>query len=109
MVIGSMMATLAPAASAALQLAAAGVKKRQEADAINTYIDRSKVFNALFAKNEQDAETAWGDLMAIIMRTLAEKGITPSTPWYDEATKTGSPCVKIPVASLKELLDAASR
>lgn len=109
MAIGGMIAALAPAASAALQLAAAGVKKSQDAAEVNVYIDRSKLFDQLFDKESEKAEQAWGKLMAEIFRVLATKGITPSVPWYDEPTKTGAPCVRIPVATVREMLDAATR
>jgi hypothetical protein len=109
MAITAMITALMPAASAALQLAAAGVKKVHDAGEINTYIDRSKLFDGLFNDDEQAAHEAWGKLMAEIFRVLATKGITPSIPWRDETKDMGSPCVKIPVATIKELLDAATR
>lgn len=109
MPVAAMLTALAPAASAALQLAAAGVKRAQEVGEINVYLDRSKILNDLFEKDEDKAHEAWGKLMAEIFRVLATKGITPSIPWRDEEKQIGSPCVSIPVATIKELLDASTR
>lgn len=107
MINSGIMAALVPAVSAGLQLAAAGVKKSQETGEVNTYIDRAKVFNDLF--DPEKAEKAYGVLYQEILTILAKKGITPSVYWWDEKIDRGAPCIRIPIATLKELMDASGK
>lgn len=101
------MSALVPAVSAGLQLAAAGVKKSQETSEVNVYIDRAKLFNNLF--DPEKAEKAYASIYQEILTLLAKKGITPSVYWWDEKEQKGAPCIKIPVATLKELMDVATK
>ena len=105
-----------PAISAALQLANFAATKSTEAGAINTYVDRAKCFHELFDTEEVDGENgqkvtrptrkakdAWAALYSEMQRLCAVKGITPSV-WYE-----GAPCLNIPIATLKEIMDAATK
>lgn len=96
-----------PAISAGLQLASAAVTKEQEVGAVNVYIDRAQHIADLF--NVEKREAAYGALFAETQTLCAKKGITPSVPWWDEAKQEGSPCINLPVATWKELMDAATR
>ena len=106
MISSGVVAALLPVVSAGLTLAAAGVKKAAENKEVNIYIDRAKLFNDLF--DPEKAEAAYGALYQEILTILAKKGITPSVYWWDENEKKGAPCISIPIATLKELLDAAT-
>lgn len=101
------MGALMPAISAGLQLASAAVTKEKEVSEINVYVDRAQRFADLF--NPDKREAAYGSLFAEMQTLCAKKGITPSVPWWDEAKQEGSPCLSIPLATLKELMDAATR
>jgi len=106
MISTGLMAAILPAVSAGLTLAAAGVKKSQEAGEINVYIDRARIFNDLF--DPEKAEKAYGALYQEILTILARKGITPSIYWWNEKEQQGAPCIRIPIATLKELMDAST-
>ena len=101
------MGALMPAITAGLELANAGVKKVQEAGAINVYTDRAKAFAELFDPDKRAA--AYATIFADIQMLCAKKGITPSVPYWDEAKQQGSPCLSIPVATLMQLMDATTR
>ena len=107
MITTGMLAALMPAVSAGLQLAAAGVKKVDDANEINQYIDRAGTFNDLFDPDKR--ETAYAKLYAEMQSLIARKGVTPSAYWWDEKKGEGSPCISIPIATLKEIMDAATR
>jgi len=106
MISSGVMGALLPVVSAGLTLAAAGVKKAGEVKEVNTYIDRAKLFNDLF--DPEKAEKAYGALYQEILTILAKKGITPSVYWWDEKEQRGAPCIRIPIATLKELMDAST-
>jgi hypothetical protein len=101
--IGALM----PAISAGLQLASAAVTKEQEIGAVNVYVDRSQRIADLF--NPDKREAAYASLFAEMQTLIAKKGITPTAPYWDETKQEGSPCLSIPLATLKELMDAATR
>ena len=107
-----------PAISAGLQLAAFAANKSKAAGEINVYTDRAKLFHELFDTEETDevgqdgkkvrkpsekARAAYASLYSEMQRLCAAKGITPSV-WYE-----GAPCLNIPVATLKELMDATTK
>ena len=109
---------LMPAISAGLQLAAFAANKTKEAGEINVYTDRAKLFHELFDTEETDeidqdgkkvtrptekAKAAYATLYSEMQRLCAVKGITPSV-WYE-----GAPCLNIPVATLKEIMDASTK
>ena len=106
MISSGVVAALLPVVSAGLTLAAAGVKKAAENKEVNIYIDRAKLFNDLF--DSEKAEVAYGLLYQEILTILAKKGISPSIYWWDEKEGKGAPCISIPIATLKELMDAAT-
>ena len=101
------MGALMPAITAGLELANAGVKRVQEAGAINVYTDRAKAFAELF--DQEKREAAYATLFADMQMLSVKHGITPSVPYWDDVKKQGSPCLSIPVATLKELMDAATK
>ena len=109
---------LMPAISAGLQLAAFAANKSKEAGEINTYVDRAKLFHELFDTEEtgdvdkdgkkilratDKAKGAYATLYSEMQRLCAVKGITPSV-WYE-----GAPCLNIPIATLKEMMDASTK
>lgn len=94
-------AAIVPALSAGLQLAAFAAKKSTEAGEINTYIDRSARVHDLFDPEKRDE--AYRQLFAEMQALCAKKGITP-TAYYE-----GAPCINIPLATIVELMDAATR
>ena len=106
MISSGVVAALLPVVSAGLTLAAAGVKKAAENKEVNIYIDRAKLFNDLF--DPEKAEVAYGLLYQEILTILAKKGITPSVYWWDKKEQKGAPCISIPIATLKEMMDAAT-
>jgi hypothetical protein len=101
------MGALMPAITAGLELANAAVKKGQEASALNVYVDRAQAFADLFDLGKHDA--AYATLFSDMQMLCARKGITPSVPYWDDVKKQGSPCLSIPIATLMELMDCASR
>lgn len=109
---------LMPAISAGLQLAAFAANKSKAAGEINVYTDRARLFHELFETEETDevgqdgkkirrptekAKAAYASLYSEMQRLCATKGITPSV-WYE-----GAPCLNIPIATLKELMDVATK
>ena len=107
-----------PAISAGLQLAAFAADKSKVAGEINVYTDRAKLFHELFDTEETDevgqdgkkvkrptekAKAAYATLYSEMQRLCAAKGITPSV-WYE-----GASCLNIPIATLKELMDAVGK
>jgi len=107
MISTALMTALVPAIGAGLQLAAAGVKKAQDVSEVNVYVDRAALFNDLFSPDKR--EGAYLKLYAEMQGVIARKGTTPSIYWWDDVKKEGSPCINIPIATLKELLDAATK
>lgn len=89
-----------PAISAGLQLAAFAAKKTSEAGEINTYINRAARVHELFDPEKRDE--AYRQLFAEMQTLCAKRGITP-TVYYE-----GAPCINIPLATLVELMDAAT-
>lgn len=89
-----------PAISAGLQLAAFAAKKTSEAGDINRFIDRSARVHDLFDPDKRDE--AYRTLLAEMQMLCAKRGITPSV-YYE-----GAPCINIPLATLVELMDAAT-
>jgi hypothetical protein len=98
---------LMPALTAGLELANAAVKKVQEAGNLNVYTDRAKTFADLFDPDKRTA--AYASMFSEIQMLCVKKGITPSVPWWDDVKKQGSPTLSIPVSTLKELMDAATK
>lgn len=98
---------LTAVAGPALKLLAGAMDKKDNADAINRYVDRTVIFDELFEKEQEKAEKALKSLYAEIVKTLAMKGITAS-PWWRDGERD-APCLKIPIATIRELLDAATR
>ena len=92
---------LVPALLGAVSLIGGIVKKSNEVAEINVYVDRAKWVNQLFdADKREDGDRA----LYTDMQTLcAKKGITPSV-YYE-----GAPCINIPLATLVQLMDSASR
>jgi len=90
-----------PAISAGLQLAAFAAKKSTEAGEINTYIDRGARVHDLFDPDKR--EDAYRALFAEMQILCAKRGITPTT-YYE-----GAPCINIPLVTLVELMDAATK
>lgn len=107
MISTALMTALVPAIGAGLQLAAAGVKKAQDAGEINVYMDRAALFNDLFDPDKR--EGAYLKLYAEMQGVIARKGTTPSMYYYDDMKKEGAPCLSLPIATIKELLDAATK
>lgn len=111
--MSALITGLLAVAPPALKLIAGAMDKKDNADAINKYVDRAVIFDRLFDKDEKEAEKALTDLYSEIVKTLAGKGITASPWWLDknEATgeERGAPCLRIPIATVRELLDAATR
>lgn len=103
----SVITGLTAVAVPALKLIAGAMDKKDSADVLNRYIDRAVLFDDLFDKDQEKAEKALEGLYKDIVRTLAGKGITAS-PWWRDGDKE-SPCLRIPIASIRELLDAATR
>lgn len=89
-----------PAISAGLQLANFAAGKMKEAGDINTYIDRAARVHELFDPKTRDE--AYRQLFAEMQTLCAKRGITP-TVYYE-----GAPCLNIPLATLVELMDAAT-
>lgn len=92
---------IVPALSAGLQLAAFAAKHTSEAGEINTYIDRAARVHELFDPEKRDE--AYRQLFAEMQTLCAKRGITP-TVYYE-----GAPCLNIPLATLVELMDAATK
>jgi hypothetical protein len=88
-------------------LAQVVVKKMDAANAVNLFTDRAQAFTDLFDPKKHDE--AYRTIYADIQGVCARKGITPAVYWYDEEKKAGAPCISIPIGSLIDLLDAASR
>jgi hypothetical protein len=88
-------------------LAQVVVKKIDSADALNVFTDRAQAFADLFDPAKHD--DAYRRIYADIQGTCARKQISPSLYYYDDVKKEGAPCISIPLANLKDLLDAASR
>lgn len=103
----SVIAGLTAVAVPAMKLLAGAMDRKDSADVLNRYIDRAVLFDELFDKDQEKAAAALKGLYAEIVKTLAGKGITAS-PWWRDGDKE-SPCLKIPIASIRELLDAATR
>lgn len=103
----SMITGLTAVAVPALKLIAGAIDKKDSADVLNRYIDRGVDFDELFDKDQEKAEAALTRLYGDIVRTLAGKGITAS-PWWRDGDRD-APCLKIPVSTIRELLDAATR
>lgn len=103
----SIITGLAAVAVPAMKLIAGAIDKKDSADAINRYVDRAEIFDRLFDQDEKEAEAALTDLYKDIVITLAGKEITAS-PWWLDGDR-GAPCLKIPVATIRELLDAATK
>lgn len=98
---------LTAVAGPALKLLASVMEKKDSTDAINRYVDRAVMFDRLFDENQEQAEKALTTLYGDIVRTLATKGITAS-PWWRDGERD-APCLRIPVSTIRELLDAATR
>lgn len=107
MISAAALTALLPVAASGLELVAAGIKKAQESGEINQYIDRAKLFSDLFDPDKRD--DAYKKLYSEMLGLIARKGITPSQYWYDPETKQGAYCINIPIATLKELMDAATK
>lgn len=91
---------LIPAISAALELTNTVVQKSKEASDINRFVDRAKAVAELFDLEKR--EKAYQALYSEIQELCAKKGITPSI-YYE-----GANCINIPLASLIQLMDAAT-
>lgn len=83
------------------ELAKAVIDKVNAANAINLYTDRAQAIADLFDLEKHD--DAYRRLYADMQIVCAKKGITP-TVYYEKA-----PCISIPLSTLKELLDAATK
>jgi hypothetical protein len=103
------MGVLMPAITAGLELANAGVKKMQATGELNLYTDRARAFANLFDADLAVKQAAYATIFADMQMLCAKHGITPSAPYWDDAKQQGSPCLSIPIATLMELMDCASR
>ena len=92
---------LVPALLGAVSLIGGIVKKSNEVAEINVYVDRAKYVNQLFDADKR--EDAYRALYTDMQTLCAKKGITPSI-YYE-----GAPCINIPLATLVQLMDSASR
>ena len=92
---------LVPALLGAVSLIGGIVKKSNEVAEINVYVDRAKYVNQLFDADKR--EDAYRALYTDMQTLCAKKGITPSV-YYE-----GAPCINIPLATLVQLMDSASR
>lgn len=81
--------------------------KVEASKALNVFTDRSQAFADLFDPEKHD--DAYRHLYTDMQAVCVKKGITPSAYWYDEVKKEGAPCISIPLATLKELMDAGTR
>ena len=93
---------LLPGISAALQLANLGAGKLKDAADINVHIDRAGHVASLFDPDADVRQKAYHTLYAEMQTLVAKKGVTPNL-YYD-----GAPCVNVPLATLIQLMDAAS-
>ena len=92
---------LVPALLGAVSLISGAVKKSNEVAEINVYIDRAKWVNQLFDVDKR--EDAYRALYTDMQTLCAKKGITPAVYWE------GAPCINVPLATLVQLMDCASR
>lgn len=92
---------LVPALLGAVSLIGGIVKKGNEVAEINVYVDRAKWVNQLFDVDKR--EDAYRALYTDMQTLCAKKGITPHVYWE------GAPCINVPLATLVQLMDSASR
>lgn len=76
-------------------------KKKDAADAVNVFTDRAQAFADLLDPKKHD--DAYRTIYADIQVELAKKQISPTV--YQQGDYT----IAIPLATLKELMDCASR